>query len=744
MDGETSWISHDMPKEIDDFDSFSELSDEGNKEATMVSVDLILPDDLLERILSYLPIASIFRAGSVCKRWHEIVSSRRFLWNCSHVLAQKPWYFMFTSSDEPVGYAYDPLLRKWYSIELPCIQTPNWFIASSCGLVCFMDNDSRSELHICNPITRQCKKLEEPPGLKFSDYSALAISVNRTSHNYTISIVKSKQVPGNFFQWDLSIHIYDSETMMWATSLTEVLTGWRGGDESVICDGVLYFLIYSTGGGTPENRHGLVTYNLSSRSSPLIRSFIPVPGPLTCGRLMNLKEKLVMVGGIGKPDRPDIIKGIGIWILDGRSWAEVSRMPHKFFQGFEQDLSAADLRATHTNFVQYSKQHCKNLPPGAITDFEWKDYCPRAFRLLRDIDNIDNDDYILSVCSDEIIRKVSSGAKPGNLFLLSKDTRFVIKTLRKSEVKVVIEMLPCYYNHIRKYRNTILSKLYGVHVVKPGGGVKAYFLVARNVLKSDALMHRCYDLKGSLQGRKGKKMRIREKTIHKESDLDFLFYIEPLVRHRLLAQIKHDCAFLEAVGIMNYSLLLGLRIKGSPQGSLEGETAFSPDSPSGGSIDSRCFNNELTHQSSIYSKRSSISSNRESVDSRSSSNIDSRDSFQENQVTELSFGEDWLQNNSSNIKFGEEMSARGVRITKEGKVGSKSCHGNSRSREYHDVSLCFGIVDYFQDYGVIKRIEHAYKSLQFDSKMIAAVNPKAYSSRFQDFMSDIFQADDSL
>ncbi|XP_021887813.1 F-box/kelch-repeat protein At3g61590 [Carica papaya] len=339
MEGETSWINHcldEMERDISEFDSFSELSDECSREGSAVSVDLILPDDLLERILAYLPIASIFRAGSVCRRWHEIVSSRRFLWNFSHVLSQKPWYFMFTSSDEPFGYAYDPILRKWYNIDLPCIETSNWFIASSCGLVCFMDNDSRSKLYVCNPITKDWKKLGEPPGLKFSDYSALSIWVNRTSHRYSVAIVKSKQVPGNFFQWDLSIHVYDSEKMMWMTSLTEVLLGWRGGDESVICDGVLYFLIYSTGGGTPENRHGLITYNLSSRSSHglLIRSFIPVPCPLTCGRLMNVKEKLVMVGGIGKQDRPDIIKGIGIWVLNGKEWQEVARMPHKFFQGF--------------------------------------------------------------------------------------------------------------------------------------------------------------------------------------------------------------------------------------------------------------------------------------------------------------------------------------------------------------------------------------------------------------------------
>lgn len=339
MAGESSWISHcldDMTRGVREFDSFSEVTDEGNKEASGLSMDSVLPDDLLERILACLPIASIFKAGAVCKRWYEIVKSRRFLWILSHVLPQKPWYFMFTSSDDPVGYAYDPILRKWYSIDLPCIETSSWFIASSCGLVCFMDNDSRSELYVCNPITKCWRKLEEPLGVKFPDYSALAVYVDRKTRHYSVSLVKSKQVPGNFFQWDLSIHVYDSETMTWVTPLTEVLNGWRGGDESIICDGVLYFLIYSTGGGAPESRHGLITYNLSARPSKdlLVQSFIPVPCPMTCGRLMNLKERLVMVGGIGRQDRPDIIKGIGIWILKGKEWQEIARMPHKFFQGF--------------------------------------------------------------------------------------------------------------------------------------------------------------------------------------------------------------------------------------------------------------------------------------------------------------------------------------------------------------------------------------------------------------------------
>ncbi|KAB2052391.1 hypothetical protein ES319_A12G117500v1, partial [Gossypium barbadense] len=356
--------------------------------------------------------------------------------------------------------------------------------------------------------------------------------------------------------------------------------------------------------------------------------------------------------------------------------------------------------------IQCSRRHCNNLPPGIVTGFEWKDYCPKSFRLIQELENIDNDDYMMLVCSDETIKQVTSTMRPGNMFLFSNDSRFAIKTLRKSELKVLLEMLPSYYSHIKRFRSTILNKLYGAHVVKPAGGTKVYFVVVANIFKSDLLMHRCYDLKGSLQGRKVEKMRYREKTLHKESDLDFLFYLEPLVRQRLLKQIKYDCAFLEAAGIMNYSLMLGLHVKGSHQAELD---------------------RHLAHSRSKYSTTNIM-------------DIISNTSFSENEASEVSFGDQWLQNNS--CKFGEELYARGVRISKNG-TGTLSCQ-NFTVIECYDVLLCFGIVDFFQNYNVIKRIEHAYKSLQFDRKMIAAVNPKIYSSRFQEFISDIFKADEPL
>ncbi|KAL4556237.1 hypothetical protein LXL04_038881 [Taraxacum kok-saghyz] len=32
---------------------------------------------------------------------------RRFVWNVSPISSQKPWYLMFTISDDPCGYAYN-------------------------------------------------------------------------------------------------------------------------------------------------------------------------------------------------------------------------------------------------------------------------------------------------------------------------------------------------------------------------------------------------------------------------------------------------------------------------------------------------------------------------------------------------------------------------------------------------------------------------------------------------------------
>ncbi|WOL02153.1 hypothetical protein Cni_G10872 [Canna indica] len=359
MAGEASWEgSYSITYFLCDVAGLKAVPEDGDNQdvGALISLDAILPDDLLEKVLSFLPIASIIRSSSVCKRWYEAVHSGRYSW--TKMSPQKPWYFMFTCSDEAVsGFVYDPSLRKWYGFEFPCIEKSNWLTAASCGLVCLMDSEDRSRIIVCNPITRDWKRLRDAPGGRSPDYSALAMSVDRRTHGYTVVVAKCKQVPQDYYQWDFSIHVYESATRSWVTPFSEVLVGWRGGDECVICNGVLYYLIYSTGVlRNVEPRHCLVMYDLSARPSSrtsLLQMAIPVPCSLTCGRLMNLGEKLVMVGGIGKHDRPGIIKGIGIWELEKNEWREVTRMPHKLFQGFgEFDDVFASSGADNLVYIQ--------------------------------------------------------------------------------------------------------------------------------------------------------------------------------------------------------------------------------------------------------------------------------------------------------------------------------------------------------------------------------------------------------
>jgi len=40
--------------------------------------------------------------------------------------------------------------------------------------------------------------------------------------------------------------------------------------------------------------------------------------------------------------------------------------------------------------------------------------------------------------------------------------------------QVLIKMLPSYYKHVCRYENSLVTKFFGVHCVKPVGGVKVW------------------------------------------------------------------------------------------------------------------------------------------------------------------------------------------------------------------------------------------------------------------------------
>lgn len=107
-----------------------------------------------------------------------------------------------------------------------------------------------------------------------------------------------------------------------------------------------------------------------------------------------------------------------------------------------RELCPADFGPRARICLNFPREGSQLAPPHESVDFKWKDYCPMVFRHLRELFEIDSADYMLSICGDSALRELSSPGKSGSVFYLSNDDRYMIKTMRKAEVKVLLECSP--------------------------------------------------------------------------------------------------------------------------------------------------------------------------------------------------------------------------------------------------------------------------------------------------------------
>ncbi|KAI4337770.1 hypothetical protein L6164_016146 [Bauhinia variegata] len=379
-----------------------------------------------------------------------------------------------------------------------------------------------------------------------------------------------------------------------------------------------------------------------------------------------------------------------------------------------RELKQSDFDPKEKFWTRFPPEGSKITPPHQSVEFRWKDYCPMVFRHLRELFQVDPADYMLAICGNDALRELSSPGKSGSCFYLTQDDRFMIKTVKKSEVKVLIRMLPSYYQHVSQYEKSLVTKFYGVHCVKPIGGQKTRFIVMGNLFCSEYPIHRRFDLKGSSHGRTTDKPEeeIDETTTLKDLDLNFVFRVQKNWFQDLIKQIERDCEFLESERIMDYSLLIGLHFRDDNKYDKMG---LSPFLLRTGKRDS--YQNEKFMRGCRFLE------------------------------AEL---QDWdrvLAGRKSLIRLGANMPARAERVARRSDFDQYTSGGIShltppyRSGETYDVVLYFGIIDILQDYDISKKLEHAYKSLQADPASISAVDPKLYSKRFRDFIGRIFIED---
>ncbi|KAE9615253.1 putative 1-phosphatidylinositol-4-phosphate 5-kinase [Lupinus albus] len=228
-----------------------------------------------------------------------------------------------------------------------------------------------------------------------------------------------------------------------------------------------------------------------------------------------------------------------------------------------RELKQSDFDPMEKLWTRFPPEGSKNTPPHQTAEFKWKDYCPVVFRHLRKLFQVDPGDYMSAICGNDALRELSSPGKSGSIFYLTQDDKLMIKTVKKSEVKVLIRMLRSYYQHMSQFENSLLTKFYGAHCVKPIGGQKIRFIVMGNLFSSEYPIHRRFDLKGSSHGHMADKPEeeIDETSTLKDLDLNYVFHVQRKWFQVLIKQIELDCKFLEAEKIMDYSLLVGFHFR---------------------------------------------------------------------------------------------------------------------------------------------------------------------------------------
>lgn len=212
------------------------------------------------------------------------------------------------------------------------------------------------------------------------------------------------------------------------------------------------------------------------------------------------------------------------------------------------------------DFTAVAMQYFPAGSAGEAPAFTWKDYAPRVFQRLRSLFGIDNADYLVSLTGGPALRELASPGASGCIFFLSSDDRFMIKSVRKEEMELLLGLIKRYHAHVAAQPNTFLVRFLGVHRISPWLGRNARFLVMGNVLPTDRRMHRKYDLKGSMYKRTvgEEKRRTNSETTLKDQDIDLKFELTAEQHEAFMAQLSADAEFLERLHVMDYSLLLGV------------------------------------------------------------------------------------------------------------------------------------------------------------------------------------------
>lgn len=189
----------------------------------------------------------------------------------------------------------------------------------------------------------------------------------------------------------------------------------------------------------------------------------------------------------------------------------------------------------------------------------WVHPAPFVYRLIREKFGITESEFLEATCSESRVRELPTPGKSGALFYITDDENYFMKTIQHIEEKMLLVMLPSYYEHICKNPDTLLTKYMAHFSVQTRRDRHIRMVVMASIFNDQVFIDRKYDLKGSTYKRFASEEQLQSENVTlKDQDFDDAVYFRPEVLEKILGQLERDSAYLESHGVMDYSLLLGL------------------------------------------------------------------------------------------------------------------------------------------------------------------------------------------
>lgn len=285
-----------------------------------------LPLDILAKIFSFLSPESLARANSACRHWHKC--GRGYLLSTgSAVTWQHPPWFVAVPIRSLSGccYVHNPNSDNWHALPLDFLPDPVRLISPVGGGLILLRSTSTTvhQLALCNPFTRQYKRLPKLNVLRTNPATGIVMlepSRGASFPAFRVYVAGGmSDAPRGCGMYESTLEAYDSVHERWQiigpmpVEFAVRLTVWTP-DESVCCDGVLYWM-------TSARAYSIMGFEIGTNNWRELS--VPLADQLEFAALILQNGRLTLVGGTCRG-------AVSVWELsEGEVWSLVEEMPRE-------------------------------------------------------------------------------------------------------------------------------------------------------------------------------------------------------------------------------------------------------------------------------------------------------------------------------------------------------------------------------------------------------------------------------